>query len=239
MKRRVGKMYKPESVKGSFGLYGVVKIFSIENGKVKVAFYETDREGNLSEATIKVFIKAEDCFPVAKVGTWSAQLSSKHDKLYQIRPTSGVFPGKFKEFVSKKDQPPMPTMSGGKIEFQHLIFRPLFVLNREDVKDMVVGYQYGLDYAFATDESGLVKYGKQLDRSTHMQDVDDFLTKVGVWDKGEMKYSDNLLPHFHRRAVDADKSLMIHVEKGFVKTLISDMSDESFDDHIGADGIEE
>ena len=222
--------YKPESVKGSFGLYGQVKIIAIENGKVKFMFREQDKTGNFGE-TLKLKVKVEDCLPVAKVGTWAAQLSSNKDKLYQVRPINGVFPGKFVEFVAKKDQPPSPTMSSGKPEFQHLIFRPLFILTRDDVAGMRVGYRWGLDYSFVAGADDFVKYGKQLDRSVHMQEVDEFLTLTGVWDKGAMNYNDNLLPFFQRRALEANKTLLIHVENGYIKALIPDMSNETFEEN--------
>lgn len=230
--------YKPESIKGSFGLYGQVKIVAVENGKVRFMFREQDKSGSLGE-TLKLLVKVEDCLPVAKIGTWAAQLSSDKCKLYQVRPINGVFLGKFVEFVAKKDQSPSPTMSSGKPEFQHLICRPLFVLTPDNVANMKVGYRWGLDYSFAEGADGFVKYGKQLDRSTHMQEMDEFLTLTGVWDKGAMKYSENLLPYFARRALEANKSVLIHVENGYIKALIPDMNNETFEEEKLDNGKEE
>ena len=47
---------------------------------------------------------------------------------------------------------------------------------------------------------------------------------VGIWDRGPMAWQENLLPKMHKRAVEAAKSFLVHVEKGYVKVLITDQS---------------
>lgn len=237
--------YKPPVAKGSYGTNGQVKIVKIENGKVYFYFREQTKEGLLEPVKMSP-IKVEDCLPVAKTGVWAANLSTNKDKLFSLRPLSGMYDGKFKEFLAPKDEPPAPKMSGGKPEYQHLIFNPLFVLTSPDVEGMIVKYQWGLDYAFVdwVDAEGnhIVGYGKQLEKSTHMQKVDEFMTLTGIWDRGAMKWQENILPMMQKRALDADKPLRIIVKDSFVDTLMADQSsnfDENEDDKLSNDGVEE
>lgn len=219
--------YKPPVSKGSWGTNGQVKVAKIENGKVYFYFREQTKEG-LLEPVKMTPIKVEDCLPVAMVGVWAATLSTNKDKLFNLRPIQGVYPAKFVEFSAPKDEQPSPKMSGGKLEWQHLVFSPLFVLTREDVKGMIVRYQYGLDYAFtmfnAEDGTQIAGYAKRLDRSPHMQAVDEFMQLTGIWDRGAMKWQENLLPVMQRRALDADKSVMVYLDDGYIKNLIPDAS---------------
>ena len=219
--------YKPPVAKGSYGTNGQVKIVAVENGKVKFMFREQDKDGNFGE-TQKLIVKEEDCHPVAKVGTWSCNLSTNKDRIYNLRPITGVFPAKFKEFRARKDEQPTPQMAGGK--FPHLVFRPLFELTRPDVAGMVVEYQWGLSYnfqEFPNEEDGkpsIVGYSKDIDKSTPTQALHEFMEVCGIWEKGPMAWQDNLLPKIQKRALDAAKSFLIHVENGYVKVLIADQS---------------
>lgn len=226
-------MYKPPVAKGSWGTNGQVKIAKVENGKVYFYFREQTKEGLLESVKMNP-IKEEDCFPVAKLGIWAATLSTNKDKLFSVRPLSGMFDGRFKEFSAPKDEPPAPKMSGGKPEWQHLIFNPLFVLTSPDVAGMIVKYQWGLDYAFVdfVNDTGdhIVGYGKQLDKSTHMQKVDEFMTLTGIWDHGALRWKDNILPDMQKRAIEANKSLRIIVKGSYIETLLADQSSEPFED---------
>jgi len=234
--------YKPPAAKGNFGTNGQVKIVEVADGKVKFMFREQDKDGNFGE-TLKLLVKVEDCHPVALVGTWACNLSSNKDRLYNVRPIQGVFPAHFKEFRAPKDEQPLPKMSSGKIEFQHLIFRPLFELTRDDVKGMLVEYQWGLDYNFTEfdDAEGnkIVGYSKSLDKSTHTQKLNEFMESVGIWDRGAMKWQENLLPIMQRRALDANKKLLVHIKNGNIENLIPDMSNETFEDDKLENGKEE
>jgi hypothetical protein len=229
--------YKPPVAKGNFGTNGQVKIVEVADDKVKFMFREQDKDGNFGE-TLKLKVKVEDCHPVALVGTWACNLSSNKDRLYNVRPIQGVFPAHFKEFRAPKDEQPSPKMSSGKPEFQHLVFRPLFELTRDDVKGMLVEYQWGLDYNFTlfpdVADGKIAGYSKSLDKSTHTQKLNEFMEACGIWDRGAMKWQENLLPTMQKRALDANKQVLIHVEKGSIKALIpdqsSDFGDREFED---------
>jgi hypothetical protein len=232
--------YKPPVAKGSYGTNGQVKIVSVENGKVKFMFREQDKDGNFGE-TQKLIIKEEDCHPVAKVGTWACNLSTNQDRIYNLRPISGVIPAKFKEFRSRKDEAPTPQMTGGK--FPHLVFRPVFELLQKDVEGMLVEYQWGLSYnfqEFPNEEDGkpsIVGYSKDITKSEPTQALNEFMEVCGIWERGPMAWQDNLLPKIQKRALDAAKTFMIHVEKGYVKVLIADQS-SAFEDNSEDDGVE-
>lgn len=242
--------YTPPFEKKRYGTYGQVQIKKIEDGICYVLFCQTNSKGivELNPETkmpviepLKLKIKVDDCLPVARKGDWVVKLSDDKTKLYNVRPINGVFPAKFKEFVSQKDQPPSPTMSGGKQEWQRLVFKPLFALTGKGFEGMVVGYQWGLDYLFETvvDEQGrsVMGYSKDLTKSTHMQETHEFLLLTGILEKGPIKATDNYLPVFQRRALDANKSLLLHVENGHIKALIADQS-SAFEDNSEDDGVE-
>lgn len=238
--------YRPPVSKGSFGVSGRVKIVDISDGRAKVAFFAADDKGMYTpEPTDKIYIDEVNIFPVARTGQWMGRLSDKKDKLFDLRPVSGVYEGVYKEFVAKKDTLPEPykmtTQFGDKY-----IFRPLFVLTAKEVEGMIVGYQWGLAYnfkEFPNPEEGkpsVAGYSKNYEKSPPTRMLDDFMCKTGAWDKGAMAWQENLLPKIHRRLVEVNRHVLIHVENGYIESLIT-LQDNKFSDEEEkvSEGVEE
>jgi hypothetical protein len=214
--------------------YGQVNIVQIKGDKVHAYWRDVDFDGKvLLDADKKPLepkelptLKVENCLPVCKVGKWMATLSG--DRLYNLRPISGVFPGHFKEFIASKDAAPSPKMTKG--QYPHLVFGPLFELDREDVQGMVVGYRYpGLRFNFEPfereDGKSIVGYSVfDISKSPATMQLDEFMRVTGITDFGDMPWTDNPLPMFQKRALKANKSILIHVENGSIKSLIPDQS---------------
>lgn len=227
--------YRPPVSKGSFGVNGRVKIVDISDGRAKVAFFAADDKGMYTpEPTDKLYINEVDIFPVARVGQWMGRLSDKKDKLFDLRPVSGVYEGMFKEFLAKKDMLPEVYRRTTQYGVQET-FRPLFILTADNVAGMIVGYQWGLTYnfkEFPNPEEGkpsIVGYSKNYEKSPATRVLDDFMCKTGAWDKGAMVWQENLLPKIQRRITDIGRHVLIHIENGYIESLIT-LQDNKFSD---------
>lgn len=217
--------YRPNDTKysDSFGPMGKSIVqFNTAGDKVRVSMEHYDKASQSILRDIFVVLRS-NCPTILRPGAWIVSMSSDKQKIVSIKPVDGVFKAKFVGIRHDQDKEPAPEHND---KYDYWYFRPIFELTDENLKGIKVYYQYGLFYYFAseTDNQGrlLVKYSKNLTKSSHTQELDEFLTITGVWEKGPMPYKPNppsVLPYILKRGLSADKDFHVIMKDGWVKSL--------------------
>ena len=205
--------YKPPKVKSSSGLIGVAEVKLHETKPlVRVEFVDGDNEG-------KAFvIKKDKCPAYVQSGKWMTRLSSKGDEMYSISPITGRFLGKVLKFSAQQSKDPAPytttITTADKKTYSFEVFNVILEVTQGKCKGMPISYR--LNYNFA-EADGIVGIGHL--KSKYTRHLERFLDVSGAWDKGEMKYMDNVLPAFEKRILRADKEFDIQMVDGWVDAL--------------------
>jgi len=209
-------MYKPPKVRTNAGLFGTATIdLGASKGKpaVKVTFIDGDNEG-------KSFIIPKDkCPSYVQPGKWIVKLSAGGDELYSLSPVNGRYRGKVLKFVSQQGKDPAPytatITSADKKTYSFEVFTVILEITQGKCKGMPIYYR--LNYNFAEAEGGIVGIGHL--KSKYTRALERFLDVTGAWERGEMKYVDNVLPAFEKRILRAAKEFDIQIVDGWVDAL--------------------
>jgi hypothetical protein len=187
----------------------------VTKSTVRVAF--TDDPENIYE------IPLDKAPAIVKPGKWFVSLSAKGDKMYSLYPKEGAFSLRFKEIAHVQGQPPARTAykshwkdnSGKDMETDYEAFTMIF----EIVEGPCAGMQVAkfLRYYFVASQDGFVLFDKP--RSPHTKTLSDTLDSLGVFDKGQMKFSENLLPAIQSRTLAANYPLMGILKDGNLESL--------------------
>lgn len=208
--------YKPPRVKSGGGLTGIAEV-KIHDTKplVKVDFVDGDAEGK------SFVIKKDKCPAYVQSGKWVTRLSAKGDEMYGISPINGRFRGKVLKFSAQQGKDPAPytttITSQDKKTYSFEVFSVVLEITKGKCKGMPISYR--LNYNFAEAEGGIVGIGHL--KSKYTRALERFLDVTGAWDRGEMKYADNVLPAFEKRILRAAKEFDIQMQDGWVDALYS------------------
>jgi hypothetical protein len=207
--------YKPPKVKTNSGLYGAATIeLGMSKGKpqAKITFVDGDNEGKV------FYIPKDKCPTYVQKGRWSVNLSSDGKELRRMSPINGRFRGKVAKFAAAKGKEPAPFTQTNTFEgktFSSDVFTVILEFTDAKCKGMQTAYR--LNYNFAEAEGGVV--GISHLKSKYTRHLERFLDVSGAWDKGEMKYVDNVLPNFEKRILRAAKEFDIQMVDGWVDAL--------------------
>lgn len=196
------------------GLRGSASV-RVTKSSVRVAF-DTDPE-NIYE------IPLEKAIGVVKPGKWWVSLSAKGDRLYGISPISGIFSLRVKEIAHAQGQPPAPQhytstwkdKAGKEGTSEYDGWTLLFEITDGPCAGMTAGMF--LRYYFVSSQDGFVLFDKPL--SPHTKRLVDTMDVVGAFDKGPMKYTENILPALQARLQAANYPLMGIFKEGQIDSL--------------------
>jgi hypothetical protein len=217
------KSYKPPKVSGEFvrGESGKAKV-RIKNKRVYVKFEES--------GDIYKFRQTRDLAKL-KPGTWYIQLNGEEDEIYSFRPFSGSFKGKVESFAAREGEEPRPkvkeyTNKEGK-NYTITSFTVLVdILEPEKFAGITIPMVVRYNFREAKDgEKSVVGLP---DRGRHSKFLEEFCDLTGVWDRGPIKFSDNVLPEVEKRVLKADNAFMLVLKDGWVDTLFE--ADEPVDE---------
>lgn len=220
--------YKPKKVKSGGGLVGVANVeLGVSKGKptAKVTFVGGDNEGK------SFFIAKDKCPPYIQAGRWMTRLSAKGDEILSISPINGRFRGKVLKFSAQKGKDPAPytvtVTTSDKKTYSFEVFNVVLEITQGKCKGMPIFYR--LNYNFAEADDGTVGIGHL--KSKYTRHLERFLELSGAWDRGEMKYVDNVLPNFEKRILRANKEFYIQLVDGWVDALYP-LDDDEDDDEV-------
>lgn len=216
-------MYKPQTVtKSNFGgpKGGAKCVWSTDHKKLKVTLGESSYVFNASDLPISSFPSGE----------YYVQLSEDKKEVLQVRPNNGMFVVKVDRFVAKEGETPAPRTitavekESGK-EYSYQIFSVILkIFSPKEYEGMEILFSPRYNFDAAED----AVQGKKVDvvayshpRSKYTPLLMDFCDATGVWDKGPMKFSTNIVPLLEKRIAQADKKFQVVLKDGWVVTIFS------------------
>lgn len=206
--------YKPKQIKSTYGPQGVAKVaLSADKKKVRVIF--KDEEGD----TKPIDLTADNCPDYVQKGTFNVRLSSDKKKMYSMTPLNGVYKssGSHVTIRHAKDEKPAPKADN----FNNLCFNVDVEITAGPCKGMTASYSYsGLHYNFLpVEEDGKSVVGIK-GKGSYTKALIEFCDCLGVWDKGAIAWSDNILPIIQKRiiAVDREFQFIIKTEEKTTKS---------------------
>ena len=204
---------------------GIAIVKLIANKQLGVKFLDTNKN-DFAGKRYKVSEWPEGINPrLLPDNEWKIKLNNDENGIYSISPQNGQFKVKVKRFVSKDGEDPAPKYMD-KWKYPDWVF--FVILEIVEGLESCIGMEIFLmlHYRFTedkeeADEKGnpYAKYTKWDERSRTIQ-LDEFLTYSGGWDKGAMKFLDNLLPEFQKRIMKASKTFGVIVKNGFVDYMM-------------------
>lgn len=217
-------MYKPQTVtKSNFGgpKGGARLSWNKDHSKVQV---------NLGDDKF-VFAKSQlpegAKFPS---GEYYIQLSEDKKSVVSVRPNQGMFVVKVDRFAVKEGETPTPktitaTDPTSKAEYSYQMFTVVLkILSPKEYAGMELlfspRYNFeGVEDTVKGEKVEVVAYNHP--RSKYTPLLQDFCDATGVWDKGPMKWSANILPTLQKRIAQADKKFQVVVKDGWINTIFS------------------
>jgi hypothetical protein len=166
-------------------------------------------------------------------GKWNVRLNGDETEIYSFVPVSGNFKGKVSSFVGGDDGPQPKTKyvdfhkkDGTHVKYDYDYFTVLIEI-LEPEKQAGVEVPYILRYNLLEDEDGMVGL---MSKGSRTKELAEFLDLAGAWNRGEMEWSDNVLPEFEKRILRADQPFHFLMKDGWIDTLYEADEPEEADD---------
>ncbi len=219
--------YKPPRVSGEFkkGENGEAQVKG-NRKTVKLRFVETKRVFSCrrTKETAKL-----------KPGRYYVQLNGEEDDVYNFHPWSGQYKVRVSGFASKEGESPAPKTnervnkkgsSYVTVDFTALIE----IVDPKKYKGINIPYFMRYNFRESQDEEGKSVVALP-DSGSQTKKLSDFLDVTHAWERGLMKWQDNVLPAFEKRILREDREFMIIIKDGWIDTLyeVDEVVDESND----------
>lgn len=218
--------YKPTYQQSAgYGPRGQAKIqINSSRTKVRVTLREVTDDEKFIEHNAELDI--DDCPPSVQSGMWFVSLSSDKSKMYDIHPWNGMATVHTKAFTAKKDQPPTPRTRKGQYG-DFTVFSVLLEITDPDMKGMTCAYELPYNFFEAKEvidgkEQSVV--GISHPKSKFTDKLVEYLDITGAWNRGPMKFSDNILPVLEKRILHEDSHFKVIFQKGYINTIYADDS---------------
>jgi len=224
-------MYQPKrrSVEFKENPSGAAIAQLLKDGNLGIKFSESN-ENEFAGKKYRISAWPEYVNPQKLSGrTWYIRLDNDNKGIYSIAPQSGMFTGRVQRFTSQEGVPPTPKLKEYTYEGRLVQYYQFVVLIEiVDGDDACVGMTipYVLRYNFGEDAEGNTEYTFWGKNSKHSPRLHEFLSLVGAWDNGAIKFSDNILPELQRRILKAAKTFKFVIKDGWIDTLYADQVSE-------------
>jgi len=215
----MAEKWKVKTQTASEKIRGLASV-KVSKDKVKVKFADNPEE--VFECT------KENAPSTVKSGDWWVSMSVDGERMFTINPVQGAFRAKFVKLASAEGQLPAPQhfrkegvdqKTGKTYVSEYDYFLPVFeILDGEDEDAQGMSLTKFLRYYFA-EENGEVTFSKNPVKSAPQRDLIDFLEVMGVFEKGPMKYSENILPALEKRIKEADRTVMLIIKEGNIQSM--------------------
>jgi hypothetical protein len=200
--------------------------FAKKNGKVfvRVKFVESGNKFNFRRTKR---IKG------LRPGRWNLQLSSDETEIWNFSPWSGQFKVKVSSFAAKEGEQPSPkvnkrTNSQGQ-KYQTVDFTVILeIIEPEKFVGATIPYFLRYNFREAEDEEGRSVVGLP-DSGSRTKQLFEFLKITGAWNRGPMKWKDNVLPAFEKRILREAAEFNVLMKDGWIDTLYSTEEPEEED----------
>ncbi|OGH07430.1 MAG: hypothetical protein A2W22_03105 [Candidatus Levybacteria bacterium RBG_16_35_11] len=216
--------YKPQRIKSDFAGSPVIAKVRLNESKTKVQVVTKGTD----ESPSKTFVLAkEDCPEHVTGGEFIVQLTKEKDKMLNMHPVNGMFWGKVSGFPASKDKPPTIRRSTG--EFPYDYFLVLVEISQGEYKGMSIPYALRYHFTEATEtingkEESVVAIGHL--KSKYTPPLEDFCEATGIWTRGAIRYSDNILTTLQKRILREAREFQFVLKDGWVNTVFVPETEE-------------
>lgn len=223
-----------KQVETSEGIDGLAKIEIHPNQpKVKVTLKPAE-DGQKPKVYI---LDKEKCPDSVKNGIFLVRLSGNGEKMYSIRPQSGVFKAKVLEFAAQTDQQtgkkkePTPKTHNGKFG-AYQTFTVAFQITEGEMEGLQVPGSFPYDFVAAEEDvpgKGVVEVIglKKKKDSKYNQKLVELLEVTRVI-KAVLPWKENVLPTLQRAMLKNDRTFSVSVKDGWVDGLFAEADESDF-----------
>jgi hypothetical protein len=204
--------YKPPIVKTGSGPTGIADI-KIKGNKVRVEFENKEILANY------IVVGTDKCPENLTPGVWYVSLTPQRDGIRNFRPINGMFKAKVVKITSQPDKEPAPLYNN---RWDYYYFTVLFeIIAPEKTAGCIVPNNYHYNFEPVQDEDGKEVAGFNHPKSKYTTQLIDLCDATGVWQRGAMRASDNVLPELQRRMLKADKTVTLVLKDGFINSVFA------------------
>jgi len=199
-----------------------------------------DRPGKVclkfDDGSPQVVLKQDNCPKNIRPGTFMVRLTEHKDKMYSLYPASGMFDFTVDSFVAEKEKPPRP-MTNQQWDYQYFVV--LLRIVKGEFKGMLVPYLLRYNFGEFLDDEDKSVVGITHPRSKYTPQLEEFLEISGAMEKGDIKYTDNILPILQKRILEQARTFKGIIKGGYINTLYSELSPKQESDETDpATGLE-
>lgn len=198
-------MYKPPVKRNTGSLLQVKAQVEVHPKKPLVRLHLEDGEW--------IVLNKADCPQVVVNGDFYVTLSEDKQKMFSLKPIEGLFVCQVSRFSAKPGEPPVPkTFQGDKWSYQYFVV--MLQIIEGNLKGIEIPYSLRYYFADVDGEVGLSHPG-----SKYHPLLAEFLEITGVWEKGPIKYQDNILPVLEKRILAQRRKFNVLVKDGWVDKI--------------------
>jgi hypothetical protein len=236
--------YKPRTIAGEFeqGEMGVAKVQPVTvNGKNRVGVIFRPKEEGMKGKRFAV--RLSDCPEYIlddekklRKGIWNVRLSGDNKEILSFCPVDGQFEAVVDRFISSKNEEPTPkTKNKENEEGQKYSYLAFTVITKIVAPAKFKGIEIPLflRYNFkedTLDEESVIGMPEP-GRGRHVDMLINFCNITGVWERGAMPWSSNVLPKLEQRILRTEKNFGVIMVNGWA-TALFDIDQSSGDNDV-------
>ncbi len=215
----MAEKYKPPKFdSGGFGgAKGIAETRISEDKKSVLIRFEDGKKHKIARTK-----ETKNLFP----GLWFIQLNKEEDSIQTFRPVNGSFEGVVEKFSAREGEEPAPKTKlvsftrkdGTAVDYEKVYFWVIIKIVRpEKYAGILVSKEFRYNFREVTvNGQSLVTFASKGDRT---RDLEEFCDLTDVWNRGAMKWSDNVLPELEKRILREGKHFMFIMKGGWIDTL--------------------
>lgn len=179
----------------------------------------------LNDASGTIYdIEADKVPENMRTGKWHVSMNSDGTQVYSISPVTGAFVCKFQRIAAAEGQLPAPKHystqfknEDGSIGVSEYDAFTVILEILEPKEHAGLTLPYFLRYYFGEVE-GSVAFIKP--KSKYSVQLYDFLQAAGAFLKGEMAWSENILPALEKRLQESGKRFHVTIKEGLINSIV-------------------
>jgi hypothetical protein len=230
--------YKPGK-RSSESPSGIAKL-AFKKGKCLVEF-APDQDSPFAGRQYKVSSWPDWVKPkTASNHEWRVKLGK--DEIYSLYPVRGMFTGKVLKFAAKEGEKPAPKpveYKYGSETISYMRFTALLEITDGPKGTVGAVVPYTLRYYLGEDAEGNTEYTHYGKQAKYAPMLEEFLTATGAWEKGPIKFSDNVLPKLEKRIQKANHGLVFQLKNGWIVSGTIDRAGIDYSDSDEYFGIKD
>lgn len=213
--------YTPPTAPPAYDKIQAPGLVQIKDNEVLVMLFEPEKD-------VKKFRISRDKCPSyvkksrSKDDYWMLDVAANGSRMNSQRPMDGMFDVRVKEFAHRNNADP-------QIRINQQYGSKSFVV----ILEILSGYEKGMTIPFilpfffapveemVNDQKFTVVGWENHPKSSKMPILQDWAKYTGLFERGPIKWSDNVLPVFAKRVADNNRGFRVVLKDGWVTSLMS------------------